>query len=116
VNQANELRRGRFPIHFAAQNGHIPTVGALLFLRARAEVVDQEKRQAIHIAALHGQTEMVAKLVKIGANIQLLFCVNIDFILNTARKGHVLVKIGAPHPPFLFVCLVFFFVFFGDLF
>ncbi|VAI07234.1 unnamed protein product [Triticum turgidum subsp. durum] len=56
-------------LHIAAAHGHLQVVSMALDLCVEPDVVNRHKQTALMLAAMHGRTECVRRLLDAGANI-----------------------------------------------
>ena len=62
---------GRGALHFAAQEGNLECLQALLQAGAEADLVDDDGRSALHLAAYAGHLEALRALLQAGADVAL---------------------------------------------
>lgn len=67
VNSMN--RYGNTALHFAAKNGNIATIEALIAQGANVNALNNDGSTALHWAAYRGQTTVIEVLVANGANL-----------------------------------------------
>lgn len=70
MRPGNVPSQGMYPLHFAAQGGHL-AVASILLSRAESQLqcVDKLGRTPLHVAAAAGKREMVGLLHSQGAEI-----------------------------------------------
>lgn len=72
------MQLGTSPLHWAAQNNHIDTVGVLLKAGISRDARNKVERTPMHVAAQEGNFEILSLLIEYGADVDCKDMVNID--------------------------------------
>ena len=91
---------GQTPLHWAASNGRVEVVQALLKAKVDKEVKDIEGCSPLHVAVANGHSEVVQALIKAGADVNAKDNFKSTPLHGAAWKGHAeavqtLIKAGA---------------------
>jgi len=65
VNQADEFRDGKTPLHLAALSHNVNVVKRLLEAGAEIDAKDRKRHTALHDAALRGNVDIMLELLKV---------------------------------------------------
>lgn len=82
------LGPGDPPLHFAAQEGDIDMVRAIVEAGAGVDLTDDDGATALHYAAMYGHAEVVEYLVSVGADVHARFGKETAIVL-AAQNGAV---------------------------
>ena len=88
---------GRMPIHYAASQGHVQTILALIVKGANVNSPDRYRNTPLHYAAANGHTGAVLALIDSSANVNSKGSRNNTALHSAARNGHtqtILVLLG----------------------